>query len=120
MNGPGGRIEKGETAEQAAIRETQEEVGITPTGVEWAGELRFQFKDGYSLHCTVYRASGWSGELVETEEAKPFWSRTDAIPYERMWADDVHWMPKFLAGEKFQGWFEFDHDRMLWFRLEKA
>jgi hypothetical protein len=37
-----------------------------------------------------------------------------------MWADDVHWMPKFLAGEKFQGWFEFDHDRMLWFRLEKA
>ena len=43
VNGPGGRLEKGETAEQAAIRETQEEVGITPTGVQWAGELRFQF-----------------------------------------------------------------------------
>jgi len=120
VNGPGGRIEKGETSEQGAIRETQEEVGITPTGVQWAGELRFQFRDGYSLHCTVYRASGWEGELMETAEAKPFWVRTDQIPYDRMWADDSYWMPRLLAGEKFRGWFEFDGDRMEWSKMEKA
>jgi 8-oxo-dGTP diphosphatase len=120
VNGPGGRLEKGETAEQAAIRETQEEVGITPTGVQWAGELRFQFRDGYSLHCTVYRASGWEGELMETAEAKPFWVRTDQIPYDRMWADDEQWMPRLLAEEKFRGWFEFDGDRMEWSKMEKA
>ena len=120
VNGPGGRLEKEETAEQAAIRETQEEVGITPTGVQWAGELRFQFRDGYSLHCTVYRASGWEGELMETAEAKPFWVRTDQIPYDRMWADDEQWMPRLLSGEKFRGWFEFDGDRMEWSKMEKA
>ena len=120
VNGPGGRLERGETAEQAAIRETQEEVGITPTGVQWAGELRFQFRDGYSLHCTVYRASGWEGELMETAEAKPFWVRTDQIPYDRMWADDEQWMPRLLSGEKFRGWFEFDGDRMEWSKMEKA
>jgi 8-oxo-dGTP diphosphatase len=120
VNGPGGRIEKGETAEQAAIRETQEEVGITPTGVHWAGELRFQFRDGYSLLCTVYRASGWEGELMETAEAKPFWVRTNQIPYDRMWADDEQWMPRLLSGEKFRGWFEFDGDRMEWSKMEKA
>ena len=50
VNGPGGRIEPGETPEQAAIRETQEEIGITPLRIGWAGELHFQFRDGYSLH----------------------------------------------------------------------
>ena len=118
VNGPGGRIEVGETAEQGAIRETQEEVGLTPTGMEWAGELSFQFRDGYSLHVDLYRASGWTGELRETDEAKPFWCSTSEIPYGRMWADDEQWMPRLLAGEKFRGWFEFDGDRMEWFRME--
>lgn len=120
VNGPGGRIEVGETAEQGAIRETQEEVGLTPTGMEWAGELSFQFRDGYSLHVELYRASGWTGELCETDEAKPFWCSTSEIPYGRMWADDEQWMPRLLAGEKFRGWFEFDGDRMEWFRMESA
>jgi 8-oxo-dGTP diphosphatase len=120
VNGPGGRIEPGETAEQAAIRETQEEIGITPDSVEWAGDLHFQFRDGYSLHCSVYRADTWHGELRETDEAKPFWKETDAIPYDRMWADDEHWMPRMLAGQKFRGWFEFDGDCMTWSRMEKV
>ena len=120
VNGPGGRIEPGETPEEGAIRETQEEVGITPTGIEWAGELSFQFRDGYSLHVMVYRASGWTGELGETDEAKPFWCSTSEIPYGRMWADDEQWMPRLLAGEKFRGWFEFEGDRMEWFRMEGA
>ena len=110
----------GETAEQGAIRETQEEVGLTPTGMEWAGELSFQFRDGYSLHVDLYRASGWTGELRETDEAKPFWCSTSEIPSGRMWADDEQWMPRLLAGEKFRGWFEFDGDRMEWFRMEVA
>jgi 8-oxo-dGTP diphosphatase len=34
INGPGGKIEAGESALASAIRETQEEVGVTPVGLE--------------------------------------------------------------------------------------
>ena len=46
INAPGGRVDPGETPEQAAVREAQEELHVTPIGVRKAGELAFQFTDG--------------------------------------------------------------------------
>ena len=113
INGPGGKIEPGETALEAAIRETQEEIGVTPLAVEERGVLHFQFTDGYSLHCTVFVATDFEGEPIETIEATPFWFEFDAIPFDEMWEDDRHWLPQVLAGKRFVAWFEFDGDRML-------
>jgi 8-oxo-dGTP diphosphatase len=113
INGPGGKIEPGETALEAAIRETQEEIGVTPLAVEERGVLHFQFTDGYSLHCTVFVAKDFEGEPIETSEATPFWFAFDAIPFDEMWEDDRHWLPHVLAGKRFVAWFEFDGDRML-------
>ncbi len=113
INGPGGRIDPGETALQGAIREVREELCVTPTGVREAGELSFQFLDGYSLHGAVFTASGFDGELCETREARPRWTPVDSIPYDRMWADDRLWIPHMLEGRRFIGWFIFDDDRML-------
>ncbi len=118
INGPGGRIDPGESAGQAAVRETEEEVGLTPLGLRQAGELSFQFTDGYSLHCTVFAAGGCRGEPVETEEALPFWCPVERIPFEQMWADDRLWFPCLLGGTYFRGWFVFDGEVMLSSRLE--
>jgi len=113
INGPGGRLEPGETPRQAAIREVQEEVRVTPLCISKRGELRFQFRDGHSIHGTVFLAADCRGEPTETDEAKPFWRALDRIPYNRMWADDRLWMPPMLAGKYFSGRFLFDGDRML-------
>ena len=118
INGPGGKIEPGETALESAIRETQEEIGVTPLGVEERGVLYFQFTDGYSLHCTVFLAHDLEGEPIETVEAIPLWVALDAIPFDEMWADDRHWLPEMLGGARFKAWFEFDGDRMLSKRVE--
>jgi 8-oxo-dGTP diphosphatase len=118
VNGPGGRIEPGESPMAAAIRETEEELCVTPTGVVESGALFFQFADGLALHGTVFRASGCIGEPRETREAVPLWVDVGAIPYERMWADDPHWIPLMLAGRPFKGYFLFDGDRMLDHRVD--
>ncbi|MDZ4200283.1 MAG: 8-oxo-dGTP diphosphatase [Kiritimatiellia bacterium] len=118
INGPGGRLEPGETPIQAAIREVEEEVCVTPRQVRERGELRFQFCDGYSILGTVFTATDFTGEPRETDEAKPFWAPTDQIPYDRMWADDRIWLPEMLAGRSFRGRFLFDGDRMLGHELE--
>jgi len=114
INGPGGRIEPGETPKECAIREIEEELCVIPTGVRHCGELSFQFIDGYSLHGSIFIADDCEGEACETDEATPVWTPLDAIPYERMWADDIHWMPHILAGRSVRGRFIFDgEDRML-------
>src|SRR5216117_655066 len=62
INGPGGKLEPGEAPLAGAIREVQEEIGVTPTGVEARGEIRFQFTDGLRLHGHVFAATGCVGE----------------------------------------------------------
>ena len=113
INGPGGKIEPGETALESAIRETQEEIGVTPLEIEERGVLHFQFTDGYSLHCAVFLARDFDGVPIETVEATPMWFETGAIPYDEMWEDDQHWLPQMLAGRTFAAWFEFDGEKML-------
>jgi 8-oxo-dGTP diphosphatase len=120
INGPGGRLEHGETPTEGACREVEEELRVTPTGIEHRGELSFQFVDGYSIHASVFVASGCIGDPQETDEAAPLWTPVDQIPYEQMWADDALWLPILLEGRHFAGRFVFDGDTMLSHELAEA
>jgi 8-oxo-dGTP diphosphatase len=113
VNAPGGRIESGESALDAAIREAWEEVGVRAIGAEEVGWLAYQFIDGYSLSIRVFRAADCEGDPRETAEAIPMWVPVDRIPFESMWADDSLWLPMMLRGSRFWGRFIFDGDRML-------
>ncbi len=118
INGPGGRIQAGETPLMAAVREVEEEVCVTPSEISECGELSFQFVDGYSIHVHVFRAADCRGEVRETEEAIPLWTPLAAIPYHEMWADDRFWLPLMLEGRRFAGRFVFDGDAMLDYALD--
>jgi 8-oxo-dGTP diphosphatase len=113
VNGPGGRLEPGETPEQAAVRELQEELCITPVDMSRVGRLRFAFVDGYHLEAWVFRAEGMIGEPTPGPEAIPFWNHVGSIPFERMWSDDKEWFPHLIQRVPFDGRFVFDGDTML-------
>ncbi|MDJ0786249.1 MAG: 8-oxo-dGTP diphosphatase [Myxococcota bacterium] len=120
INGPGGRLEPGETELACAVREVEEELRVTPTGLEHLGRLRFQFVDGYSTDVFVYRAADCEGEAQQTDEAIPLWTPVDAIPYDEMWEDDRLWLPDLLEGRCFDGGFVFEGDALLDHRLERS
>lgn len=119
VNAPGGRIDPGETPAQTAVREVEEELGVTPLAVEERGQLSFQFVDGLALHCHVFVAFAHAGEAVETEEAVPLWTPLDRLPYDQMWEDDRVWLPELLAGRRFALRAVFDGEAMLSHELER-
>lgn len=113
VNGPGGKLDPGETALECARRECEEELGIRVHDLQCMGEHRFQFVDGYSIHCWVFRTDRFDGEAVETAEAVPLWTGLDAIPYDEMWEDDRLWLPLVIEGQCFSARWVFAEDRML-------
>ncbi|MDB5176787.1 MAG: nudt1 [Candidatus Saccharibacteria bacterium] len=110
-NGVGGKVDGVESIEAAMIRETQEEIGVTPTIYEKVGDIRFdEYFKGEStiMHVHVFVASSWDGEPAESEEMKPQWFSIEAIPYDQMWSDDIFWLPAVIEGSKISADFVLD------------
>ena len=113
-NGMGGRVEEDETHEAAAVREMYEEAAVTVVehNIVRMGEITFSFegKPDWSRLVHVFVTERWEGEPQESDEMAPEWFSFEQIPYERMWIDDVHWLPKVLAGERIVASFHFNND----------
>jgi 8-oxo-dGTP diphosphatase/2-hydroxy-dATP diphosphatase len=108
-NGFGGKVKEGESIEESIRREIQEEAGIEVKDLSKVGILDFEHKNSLdTLKCHIFRAEDFIGELVETEEMRPEWFNVDEIPFDKMWTDDLYWIPLFLKGKKFKGKFVFD------------
>jgi 8-oxo-dGTP diphosphatase/2-hydroxy-dATP diphosphatase len=106
-NGLGGKVEAGESVEEAAKRECREEAGVEVAALERRGILHFITEgDPVRMEVHVFLATAWAGAPVETEE-RPEWHALDALPFDAMWPDDRHWFPAFAGGEYFGGTFFF-------------
>lgn len=108
-NGIGGKVDPGETIEQAAVREMQEESRVTVTEFTKLATITFDQlvyngKKGKTvMHCFV--ATKWQGNPEETEEIRPEWFNISSIPYDEMWIDDTYWLPAVLEGKHVEATF---------------
>lgn len=118
INGPGGKIDPGETPLESVVRESQEELHITPLNPVKMGELWFAMTHIPDIHCHVFMATEWEGEATETDEAVPLWTPIPEIPYDEMWEDDRHWLPHMLDGDKFLARFIFQDEKIVCKQIE--
>ena len=113
-NGFGGGIEPiDKTIYDTAIREAQEEIGITLINPERMGRILFHFQSDEQDHDVhFFRARRYLGTPKETDEMTAEWFNIDNIPYDNMWKDDAYWLPILLEGKRFLGEFLFtpEHD----------
>lgn len=108
-NGVGGKVHDQESLEDAAKRETQEEIGVQIKELEKVAELSFFFphRPDWDQLVHVYFCHSWSGEIMESEEMRPQWFLVSQIPFENMWSDDILWLPRLLSGKLLRASFTF-------------
>ena len=113
-NGIGGKVEGTETIEEAAVRELYEEIKVRAniTDLEKVGNIKFYFNDkpDWNQRMHIYFINQWQGDPEESEEMAPKWYKKNQLPYESMWIDDPHWLPKVLEGKTIEAEFYFNKD----------
>lgn len=119
LNGVGGKVEPGESIIDGMIRETEEEIRVTPVDYQYYGKVEFdEFIKGEPVNLTfhVFVVTSWTGEIGKSEEMEPYWFDVDDIPYDEMFEDDIYWLPIVLKGKKVDAYFRFDEN---WNIVEK-
>lgn len=108
-NGVGGKPILNEKIIDTAIRETQEEILVTPKHIKQVATLDFYFQNNpdWNQQVIVFFTNEWDGNPSETEEMKPVWFNQNQIPYESMWPDDIFWLPLVLQNKKIHAKFTF-------------
>ena len=107
-NGLGGKFEPGETPEACAIREIEEESGLTVRNPELRGILTFPaFDDVEDWYAFVFVVRDFEGDLIDSHEGELHWIDDDRLLGLNLWEGDRYFIPWLDQPGIFSGRFDY-------------
>lgn len=102
--GIGGKIENGESPDDALIREVKEETGLNVKEFNIKGIVTYpEFYPGVTEYMYIYEVTDFDGELIECNEGELKWISKVELKDLRMWEGDkliLKWMEQSFFSAK--------------------
>ena len=98
--GVGGHLEKGETKEQALLREVQEETGLTLLRYTYHAKILF-INDDYEEIMHLYSADRFEGTLIDCDEGQLVWINKEDVLKVPHWEGDKYFLTKMLENDNY-------------------
>ena len=96
---PGGKIEPGETPEQALRRELEEELGIEASVGPYIAEVLHNYRNGGSIHLRFFAVHRFEGELQNRVFEDMRWAELRDLPAYNFLAADRKFIRDLAHGK---------------------
>lgn len=113
-NGLGGKFEQGESPEECAIREIEEESGLKVKSVKMKGFITFPLFDGKDdWYVFLFTADEFEGELINSPEGHLEWIQNDRINEINLWEGDKIFIPWLFQDKFFSAKFNYENGKYI-------
>ncbi|MEW6654976.1 MAG: 8-oxo-dGTP diphosphatase [Bacteroidota bacterium] len=111
-NGLGGKFEEGESPEECAVREVEEESGIKMITPKMKGIITFpMFDNKKDWYVFLFTAENFSGELADSNEGKLEWIPNDELVNLNLWDGDKIFIPWLFEDKYFSAKFIYENGK---------
>ena len=116
--GVGGHIEENESPDDAILRETKEETGLTLTSYDLLGTIKFYMNGKYTEKIYVYAGYEVKGEMISCDEGLLQFFKKDEILNLSLWEGDKIFLRPLLENKKFKCSLYYNDEKLINYKIK--
>jgi len=118
-NGLGGKFNPGESPEECAIREIEEESGLKVSSVKMMGFITFPLFDGKDdWYVFLFTAHEFQGKLIDSPEGQLEWIPNNGLTEINLWEGDKIFIPWLFGDRFFSAKFNYQNGKFVDYTVE--